>query len=80
MDCYIIRVYRHTTGEDGRPGEIAGLLERVGGSGGGRPFSSYRAMVTALRAEVSDVADRNSHSQETVPDLHLVHAPGKMMK
>jgi hypothetical protein len=80
MDCYIIRVYRHTSGEDGRPGEIAGLLERVGKTGASRPFSTYQAMVTALRDEVSGETDRSSRAGGTAPDLQLVHASAKIMK
>ena len=80
MDCYIIRVYRHITGENGRPEEIAGLVERVGKSGSGKPFSSYQSMVRALRDELSGVADSNLQDRATVPDLKLVHASGKPRK
>ena len=51
MDCFIIRVYRHSVQEDGQPGEIAGLVERVGRQDNGKPFSSYKSLISALRDE-----------------------------
>jgi hypothetical protein len=58
MDCFIIRVYRHTGREDDHPGEIAGLVERVGRRDNSRPFSSYRSLVKVLReAYVDEEAD-----------------------
>jgi hypothetical protein len=53
MDCFIIRVYRHITQENGQPDEIAGLVERVGRQDNGKPFSSYRGLMNTLRDEYS---------------------------
>jgi hypothetical protein len=80
MDCYIIRVYRHSAGENDQPEEIAGLVEPVGKSGSSRPFSSYQTMFTALREELSGASDRNTQGRATNPDLQLVHASGKTSK
>jgi hypothetical protein len=80
MDCYIIRVYRHITGDDGESDEIAGLVEPVGKRGTGKPFSSYKSMVNALRDELSGAADRKLHGRETKPDLQVVQTFGKTTK
>jgi len=55
MDCFIIRVYRYITQENGQPDEIAGLVERVGRQDNGKPFSSYMSLVSALRDEYATV-------------------------
>lgn len=72
MDCYIIRVYRHITGENRQSDEIAGLVERVGKSGNGKPFSSYKSLVRALRDELSNDTDTGNGGSATAPDLRLV--------
>jgi len=64
MDCFIIRVYRHITQENGQPDEIAGLVERVGRKDNGKPFSSYKGLLCALRDEYGTV----SAAGEKVPD------------
>jgi hypothetical protein len=61
MDCFIIRVYRHITQGNGRPDEIAGLVERVGRQDSGKPFSGYESLVDILRDEYTPVSD-------TLPD------------
>ena len=73
MDCYIIRIYRHVSGENGESDEIAGLVERVGKAGNGKPFSSYKSLLRALRDEVSGATDSGTASSVTMPDLRLVH-------
>jgi hypothetical protein len=73
MDCYIIRVYRHIAGENGEAEEIAGLVERVGKTGNGRPFTNYKSLVNVLRDEVSGEADAVSGEAVTIPALQLVH-------
>ena len=58
MDCYIVRVYRHFTRKDGTEEEIAGLVERVGKQDSGKPFTSYRGLINAMRDEhQSDAAE-----------------------
>jgi hypothetical protein len=77
MDCYIVRVYRHITQDDGEADEIAGLVERVGRRDSSRPFSSYQSLVSALREggedDVSDLADADDGDSETVARLRVVH-------
>lgn len=72
MDCYIIRIYRHITAENAEGDEVAGLVERVGKRGNGKPFSSYKTLVNALRAEVSGAADTGEGSNGTAPQLRVV--------
>lgn len=71
MDCFIIRVYRHTAQENGQPGEIAGLVERVGRMGNGKPFTSYTSLVSALRETYTTEA-ANLTENDNGP-LRLVH-------
>lgn len=71
MDCFIIRVYRHIAQENGQPDEIAGLVERVGRLGNGRPFSSYSSLVNALREAYS--AEAANASDTETGRLRLVH-------
>jgi hypothetical protein len=80
MDCYIIRVYRHISGDDGEQDEIAGLVEPVGKRGSSKPFNSYKSMVRALRDELSGMADRNFHGRATSPSLQVVQTSKKTMK
>lgn len=63
MDCYIVRVYRHFSRTDGEEGEIAGLLERVGEENSGKPFTSYKGLVSAMKDEFS-VSAGSSHDVE----------------
>ncbi|MDH5514971.1 MAG: hypothetical protein OEY45_07405 [Gammaproteobacteria bacterium] len=49
MDCYIVRVYRHVTHKNGQDDEIAGLVERVGNQDNGKPFSTYKGLLDAIR-------------------------------
>ncbi|MDX1697985.1 MAG: hypothetical protein R3308_06825 [Thiohalobacterales bacterium] len=49
MDCYIVRIYRHIAGSNGKPDEVAGLLESVGSQEQGKPFSTYNGLVDAIR-------------------------------
>ena len=74
MDCFIIRVYRHSSDESGQSGEIAGLVERVGRKGNGRPFSSYQSLVGALRDEYlsTPAADKDISAKQDVHRLRLV--------
>lgn len=51
MDCYIVRVYRRMTGNNGQDSEIAGLVERVGDAQDGKAFSSYQSLVDTLRED-----------------------------
>lgn len=51
MDCYIVRVYRRMGSKDGREGEIAGLVEKVGDAGESKAFSSCQSLVSRLREE-----------------------------
>lgn len=50
MDCYIVRVYRHVTRKNGQDDEIAGLVERVGNQDNGKPFSTYKGLLEAIRS------------------------------
>lgn len=63
MDCYIVRVYRHFSRTDGEEGEIAGLLERVGEENSGKPFTSYKELVSAMQKQFS-ASDGSSHDVE----------------
>ena len=49
MDCYIIRIYRHSMQKHRQTDEIAGLVERVGNPDSGKPFSTYNGLVDAIR-------------------------------
>lgn len=49
MDCYIVRVYRHITNQNGQADEIAGLVEQVGDDTRSKPFSTYKDLVDAIR-------------------------------
>jgi hypothetical protein len=49
MDCYIVRVYRHITHQNGQADEIAGLVEQVGDEARSKPFSTYKDLVEAIR-------------------------------
>ena len=53
MDCYIVRVYRHITRKNGQDDEIAGLVEHVGEQDTGKPFTSYKGMVDAIRDSIA---------------------------
>jgi len=70
MDCFIIRVYRHITRENGQPDEIAGLVERVGRQDNGKPFSSYKTLMNALRDEYA--AEGVNASQQDVHRMRLI--------
>ncbi len=73
MDCFIIRVYRHITHEDGQPDEIAGLVERVGRQDNGKPFSSYSSLVNTLRDEYgTGVADDVNAADTDAGRMQLV--------
>ena len=52
MDCYIVRVYRHITRKNGQDDEIAGLVERVGNQENGKPFSTYKGLLEAIRDSI----------------------------
>ncbi|MDH5515443.1 MAG: hypothetical protein OEY45_09810 [Gammaproteobacteria bacterium] len=62
MDCYIVRVYRHVTHKNGQDDEIAGLVERVGNQDNGKPFSTYKGLLEAIR-------DSFKHAPEDAPGL-----------
>ena len=64
MDCYIVRVYRHITHQDGQADEIAGLVEQVGEEARSKPFSSYTGLVEAIRESVD---------MDAAPGLNSVH-------
>jgi len=51
MDCYIVRVYRHITHQNGQADEIAGLVELVGDEARSKPFSTYMGLVEAIRED-----------------------------
>ena len=72
MDCYIVRVYRHITRNDGEAGEIAGLVERVGNDDNGKPFSTYNGLVDALRsayqADDTAQAEKETGLEHVLPD------------
>jgi hypothetical protein len=75
MDCFIIRVYRHITQDNDQPDEIAGLVERVGRQDNGRPFSSYRSLVSVLRDEyASEAATDTEPPGEEIGRMRLVPA------
>ena len=77
MDCYIVRVYRRMGGKEGRDGEIAGLVEKVGDTSDSKAFSSYQTLVNRLREEQlpeaqeqpADVATQNRMAVRLVPDI-----------
>jgi hypothetical protein len=72
MDCYIIRIYRHILAGDAEGDEVAGLVERVGRRGNSKPFSSYKSLVKALRAEVSGTTDTGNGGNGAAPQLRVV--------
>lgn len=73
MDCFIIRVYRHSEQAQGQPGEIAGLVERVGHQKSSKPFSSYKGLIKTLREEFeSKSASDLPVSEQKVERLRLV--------
>lgn len=73
MDCFIIRVYRHTEQAQGQPGEIAGLVERVGRQKSGKPFSSYKSLIKTLREEFENEATGDLPvAEQKVERLRLV--------
>jgi len=78
MDCYIVRVYRHITGDDGESDEIAGLVERVGQRDNSRPFSSYQSLVSALRDDHSShdacPPDTEKRGRPTTARMRVVDA------
>lgn len=76
MDCFIIRVYRRITHQDGQPDEIAGLVEHVGRHGDGKPFTSYTGLVSALREEygTGSVDDGGKLPKEETARMRLVNA------
>ena len=57
MDCYIVRVYRHVTRKNGQDDEIAGLVERVGNQDNGKPFSTYKGLLEAIRSSFDPATD-----------------------
>jgi hypothetical protein len=57
MDCYIVRVYRHVTRKNGQDDEIAGLVERVGNQDNGKPFSTYKGLLEAIRSSFDPAPD-----------------------
>ncbi len=57
MDCYIVRVYRHVTRKNGQDDEIAGLVERVGNQDNGKPFSTYKGLLEAIRDSFEPESD-----------------------
>ena len=67
MDCYIVRVYRHVTRKNGQDDEIAGLVERVGNQDNGKPFSTYKGLLEAIR---------DSIEPEPADDSGLENSPG----
>lgn len=77
MDCYIVRVYRHVTRDDGKADEIAGLVERVGQRDSSKPFSSYQSLVSVLRGSGETdkpvLTDADDPVSETAARLRVVH-------
>ena len=70
MDCYIVRIYRQT-----EHGEVAGMIERVGGHGKGRPFSSYSNLVATMRADhMTENSDDKDVSARPDTGLRVVHS------
>jgi len=57
MDCYIVRVYRHVKRKNGQDDEIAGLVERVGNQDNGKPFSTYKGLLEAIRSSFDPAPD-----------------------
>ena len=66
MDCYIVRVYRHITRKDGQDDEIAGLVERVGNQDNGKPFSTYKGLLEAIRDSFEPTSD-DARGMESPP-------------
>lgn len=78
MDCFIIRVYRHSVQEDGQPGEIAGLVERVGRQDNGKPFSSYKGLMRTLREEyANETACDTPASGQKIGRMRLVRGENR---
>ena len=66
MDCYIVRVYRHITRMNGQDDEIAGLVEHVGNQDNGKPFSTYKGLLEAIR-DSFESAPENAPGMESPP-------------
>lgn len=70
MDCYIVRVYRRMTGNNGQGNEIAGLVERVGDAQDGKAFSSYQSLVNMLREEpLPEQAEQSRDAEAPVGEV-----------
>ncbi len=74
MDCYIVRVYRHVTRNNGEAGEIAGLVERVGNQENGKPFSTYKGLVEVLRSacQADTTEQPEAAAESALPDRKLM--------
>ena len=59
MDCYIVRIYRHITGNNGQGDEIAGLVEEVGNQSGGKPFTTYDGLINAILSSADSAEAEN---------------------
>ena len=70
MDCYIVRVYRHVTHKNGQDDEIAGLVERVGNQDNGKPFSTYKGLLDAIRDSFKH-APEDAHGLDDRPGVEL---------
>ena len=68
MDCYIVRVYRHITRKNGQHDEIAGLVERVGNQDNGKPFSTYKGLLEAIRDSIEPEPDNDSGMENSPGD------------
>jgi hypothetical protein len=68
MDCYIVRVYRHITRKNGQDDEIAGLVERVGNQDNGKPFSTYKGLLEAIRDSIEPEPDDDSGLENSSGD------------
>ena len=75
MDCYIVRVYRHITQQNGQADEIAGLVEQVGDGKRSKPFSTYKHLVDAIRDSFETDGDVDSQGapEGKVQALHSIH-------
>jgi hypothetical protein len=68
MDCYIVRIYRHITRKNGQQDEIAGLVERVGNQDNGKPFSTYKGLLEAIRDSIEPEPDDDSGMENSHDD------------
>ena len=74
MDCYIIRIYRHSMQEHRQADEIAGLVERVGKPDSGKSFSTYNGMVDAIRDGLrAESSGRDDDPQGNIHRIRTVH-------